>query len=222
MSQSSPSGSGFARARQQFQNAFGLALDSIRAHKLRSFLTLLGVIIGVASVVMVGAAISGLGVYAEESTAKAFGSESFLVAQIAATGRLSRREYERKRCRRFPRPRVRRRRPSVCRQRAARRGHARTGLVAGRQRYNTIPLFPRQGHILAAVRARAFDRFAEVLEKAYAGPGLVPERARAKRDAYLRFALEEPATYRLMFDLSQPTEDAYPDLVRAMTSARPR
>ena len=42
---------------------------------------------------MVGAAIAGLGVYAEESTAKAFGSESFLVAQIAATGRLSRREY---------------------------------------------------------------------------------------------------------------------------------
>jgi putative ABC transport system permease protein len=41
----------------------------------------------------VGAAIAGLGVYAEESTAKAFGSESFLVAQIAATGRLSRREY---------------------------------------------------------------------------------------------------------------------------------
>jgi putative ABC transport system permease protein len=53
----------------------------------------LGVIIGVASVIMVGAAIAGLGVYAEQSTAKAFGSESFLVAQIAATGRLSRRQY---------------------------------------------------------------------------------------------------------------------------------
>jgi hypothetical protein len=51
------------------------------------------VIIGVASVIMVGAAIAGLGVYAEQSTAKAFGSESFMVAQIAATGRLSRREY---------------------------------------------------------------------------------------------------------------------------------
>ena len=67
--------------------------ESLRAHKLRSFLTLLGVIIGVASVIMVGAAIAGLGVYAEESTAKAFGSESFMVAQIAATGRLSRRQY---------------------------------------------------------------------------------------------------------------------------------
>jgi putative ABC transport system permease protein len=90
MPQSAP---GRSRSWYTFQNAFRLAMDSIRSHKLRSFLTLLGVIIGVASVIMVGAAIDGLGVYAEESTAKAFGSESFLVAQIAATGNLSRREY---------------------------------------------------------------------------------------------------------------------------------
>ena len=62
MAQSSPER---FRSRHQFQNAFGLAMDSIRAHKLRSFLTLLGVIIGVASVILVGAAIAGLGVYAE-------------------------------------------------------------------------------------------------------------------------------------------------------------
>jgi putative ABC transport system permease protein len=90
MPRTSPGGS---RSWRCFQSAFGLATDSIRAHKLRSFLTLLGIIIGVASVVMVGAAIAGLGVYAEESTAKAFGSESFLVAQIVATGNLSRRQY---------------------------------------------------------------------------------------------------------------------------------
>lgn len=69
-----------------------LAVDSILAHKLRSVLTLLGIIIGVASVVVVGAAIDGLGVYAEESTAKAFGTESFMVAQLAAVGRLTRTE----------------------------------------------------------------------------------------------------------------------------------
>jgi len=74
------------------RTATGLALDSIRAHKLRSFLTLLGIIIGVASVILVGAAIDGLGVYAEGITAKAFGSDSYLVAQIAAVGRLTRRE----------------------------------------------------------------------------------------------------------------------------------
>src|SRR5271155_1936173 len=75
------------------KNAIALAWDSILAHKLRSFLTLLGIIIGVASVILVGAAIDGLGAYAEGVTATAFGTESYLVAQIAAVGRLSRRDY---------------------------------------------------------------------------------------------------------------------------------
>lgn len=69
-----------------------LAFDSIRAHKLRSFLTLLGVIIGVASVILVGAAIDGLGAYAESITSKAFGTNSFMFAQIASVGRLTARE----------------------------------------------------------------------------------------------------------------------------------
>src|SRR5215469_15365843 len=86
----------FGRSWQQFQNAFRLAMDSIRAHKLRSFLTLLGVIIGVASVILVGAAIDGLDVYAKDSTSKAFGAESFIVAQIASAGRISRTEYFRR------------------------------------------------------------------------------------------------------------------------------
>jgi AcrR family transcriptional regulator len=80
--------------------------------------------------------------------------------------------------------------------------------------------FRDKDDILAAVRARAVDRFSETLELAYAGPGTTLERSRAKRDAYVRFALEEPETYRLMFDLSQPTEEDYPDLVRAMARAR--
>ena len=86
------SGSDAVRTRQQFQNAFRLALDSLRAHKLRSFLTLLGIIIGVASVILVGAAIDGVGVYAEQSTSKAFGAESFIVARVAGAN-LTRREY---------------------------------------------------------------------------------------------------------------------------------
>lgn len=72
--------------------AFELALSSIMAHKLRSFLTLLGVIIGVSSVVLVGAAIEGLGNYANQTTSKAFGSESFLIAQIANVGKMTRKE----------------------------------------------------------------------------------------------------------------------------------
>src|SRR6202142_3267483 len=80
--------SDWVRFRYELVTALALAFDSIRAHKMRSFLTLLGVIIGVASVILVGSAIEGLGAYADESTAKVFGSKTFLVAQIAgAAGR---------------------------------------------------------------------------------------------------------------------------------------
>lgn len=76
----------------RLKTATSLAAQSMRAHKLRTFLTLLGVIIGVASVVLVGAAIEGLGVSAERTVSRAFGTDSYLVAQLAAPGRLSRRE----------------------------------------------------------------------------------------------------------------------------------
>ncbi|MCX6589857.1 MAG: ABC transporter permease [Acidobacteria bacterium] len=78
--------------RQKLLTAIGLAASSLRAHKLRTFLTLLGIIIGVTSVVLVGAAIEGLGNYAEVTTSKAFGSETYLIAQIANVGRLTRKE----------------------------------------------------------------------------------------------------------------------------------
>lgn len=72
-----------------------LALDSIRAHKLRSFLTLLGIIIGVASVILVGAAIDGLGTYTSDLVSKAFGTNSFIVNQVAGM-QMTRREYAEK------------------------------------------------------------------------------------------------------------------------------
>jgi putative ABC transport system permease protein len=78
----------FLRYWRNLGSASGLAIDSIRAHKLRSSLTLLGVIVGVASVVMVGAAIEGLGTYATDSTSKVFGTNTFLIAQVVnATSR---------------------------------------------------------------------------------------------------------------------------------------
>jgi putative ABC transport system permease protein len=76
--------------------AVRLAVDSVLAHKLRSFLTLLGVIIGVSSVVLVGAAVDGLGLYALENTSKVFGSETYVVAQIAVVGRLDRKQFHEK------------------------------------------------------------------------------------------------------------------------------
>ncbi|MGD0142476.1 MAG: TetR/AcrR family transcriptional regulator [Rhizomicrobium sp.] len=80
--------------------------------------------------------------------------------------------------------------------------------------------FRDKDDMLAAVRARAFDRFAAVLEQAFAKPGSAVERAAAVGDAYVKFAFGEPQSYRMMFDLSQPGEEKYPDLMRATARAR--
>ncbi len=79
-----------------FSTALGLAVDSILAHKLRSFLTLLGVIVGVGSVVLVGAAVDGLGLYTEQSVAKGFGTDSYLIAQVASVGNMTRKQFQEK------------------------------------------------------------------------------------------------------------------------------
>ena len=47
------SGTGAFSSRYQFQNAFLLAMDSIRAHKLRASLTILGLTMGVATLITV-------------------------------------------------------------------------------------------------------------------------------------------------------------------------
>ncbi|HSR68276.1 MAG TPA: ABC transporter permease [Acidobacteriota bacterium] len=60
-----------------------LALDSIWAHKLRAFLTLLGVIIGVSSVVVVGAGIEGAEQYVVDSVSGALGGNTFTLNRIA-------------------------------------------------------------------------------------------------------------------------------------------
>ena len=75
--------------------------------------------------------------------------------------------------------------------------------------------FKDKDAILAAVRARAFDRHADALEAAFEGPGDLQARANAVGEAYVRFALTNPEAYKLMFDVKQPSADDYPDLVRA-------
>src|SRR5512147_3072354 len=59
--------------------AFRIAVDSIWTHKLRSILTLLGIIIGMASVVVVGGAIEGLSSYVSDRLISAFGSNTLIV-----------------------------------------------------------------------------------------------------------------------------------------------
>jgi AcrR family transcriptional regulator len=80
--------------------------------------------------------------------------------------------------------------------------------------------FTDKNEILAAARVSGFDRFADALEGAHRAADDCADAARAVAGAYLRFALENPAAYKLMFDLSQPNEEDYPDLARASGRAR--
>src|ERR1043165_4018086 len=64
--------------------------------------------------------------------------------------------------------------------------------------------FKDKDEILAAVRAGAFDAFAEVLETAFASTDNIAEKGAAVGDAYVAYAFGHPEAYRLMFDLSQP------------------
>jgi putative ABC transport system permease protein len=79
-----------------YADAARIALQSILAHKLRAFLTLIGIIIGVAAVVVVGASVSGLNTYVTEKVAKLLGANHFMIARMAFQGRMSDEEFERR------------------------------------------------------------------------------------------------------------------------------
>ncbi|MBX7169655.1 MAG: ABC transporter permease [Pyrinomonadaceae bacterium] len=79
-----------------YYDAFKIAFDSIIAHKLRAFLTLIGIIIGVAAVVVVGASISGLKTYVIDKVSKVLGSNHFMMTRMANTGRISDEEFEKR------------------------------------------------------------------------------------------------------------------------------
>jgi AcrR family transcriptional regulator len=80
--------------------------------------------------------------------------------------------------------------------------------------------FKDKDAILAAVRANAFDAFAEALELAARTPGNAAERADAVGRAYLDFAFNQPHAYKLMFDLNQAEDGRFPELERAGQRAR--
>ena len=78
-----------------YYDAFWIASRSILEHKLRAFLTLIGIIIGVAAVVVVGASISGLNSYVSTQITKVLGSNHFMIARMAFSGRMADEEFER-------------------------------------------------------------------------------------------------------------------------------
>jgi len=78
-----------------YADAAKIAIQSIFAHKLRTFLTLIGIIIGVASVVIVGASISGFNTYVVTAVSKMLGVNHFMIARFAFQGRRTPEQWER-------------------------------------------------------------------------------------------------------------------------------
>ena len=68
------------RRRVSFREPIVIALETLRTHKLRSFLTLLGVILSVCTLIVVVSMIRGTNVYISERVAN-FGANVFLVSQ---------------------------------------------------------------------------------------------------------------------------------------------
>src|SRR5215471_2104060 len=70
-----------------FTDYAGVAIDSLRANKLRSFLTLLGIIIGITSIISVISIIQGLDHYWKQKVSN-FGPNTFVITQYPITTNL--------------------------------------------------------------------------------------------------------------------------------------
>lgn len=68
---------------RHFQENFGVAIDTLRSHKTRSILTMVGVVIGVTSVISVAAIIDGLNKYVQDKV-DALGSRTHFISRFPA------------------------------------------------------------------------------------------------------------------------------------------
>src|SRR6476660_7523447 len=66
-----------------------VALDTLRSHKVRSSLTILGIVIGVTSVISVASIIDGLNAYIQNKV-ESFGARTYFVSRILLGPRLGR------------------------------------------------------------------------------------------------------------------------------------
>jgi putative ABC transport system permease protein len=74
------------QSQASFLESASVAIDSLRANKLRSFLTLLGIILSTTTLIAVMSVIHGMDVFIAE-TASSMGSDGFSVQRMAFTGR---------------------------------------------------------------------------------------------------------------------------------------
>src|SRR5580658_6296644 len=78
-----PSGSTYESGSMQFTEAFKLALQSLWANKLRSILTLIGVVMGVASVIMVITLVNGANKYVSTKLS-GYGADVFTITRMSS------------------------------------------------------------------------------------------------------------------------------------------
>jgi putative ABC transport system permease protein len=74
--------------RLAFGNALGLALQTIRSHKLRAFLTVLGVIVGTGTIIGVGAILTGFDATIA-GVLRSFGPNSIIVFKFGVGFRVT-------------------------------------------------------------------------------------------------------------------------------------
>src|ERR1700741_3086165 len=84
------------RAAVALQETFHIALDTLRAHKLRTFLTLLGVILAVTTLVAVISVLNGLNVYVSDKVAN-LNAHALVMAKIGIVTNLDQWPRARKR-----------------------------------------------------------------------------------------------------------------------------
>ena len=85
-----------ARTASAAREALGQAARTAVSHPLRSGLGALAMAVGVATVAIVITALDGVSAFARATTARTFGSDTFVLARIAAPGSIGRRELEEK------------------------------------------------------------------------------------------------------------------------------
>jgi putative ABC transport system permease protein len=76
------------------REAVAQAAASLRANALRTGLGALAIAVAVATIVFVVTALDGVARYARITTARSFGAETFLIAQVASPGRVSRKALQ--------------------------------------------------------------------------------------------------------------------------------
>lgn len=74
-----------------FVEAAGEGRAAVTGNPLRAGLGALAIAVAVATIVLVVTALEGIQIYARQTTARTFGSDTFLIAQVASPGRVPRR-----------------------------------------------------------------------------------------------------------------------------------